>query len=385
MIDSVYLFFDVLVYGSSLLLSIFGWQRFLLSIDKHYTLKKSKRNIWIFFAAGFLSPLILIFIVYPIFEPFAGFLGLNQPNNTPKLNQFAKGILLTGPTEELTKFLVFFLISKILKTFHEPKDAMIQCATVALGFAVNENIYYANDYGAYNMALRSIFCISAHMVFSGIIGYFYGLLSFYRLSHNGIHPERLALLGILPAGFLHGFSIYMIFFNEYLSYIFDALSIVLAYRLYIHLQHLSPYRRYRAREAEKGIGEIHHSLSLHPKNSFLLKRMGLYHLPLRKYSEALGYLDKSIQINPKDKIARIYKAIAHIGNGEKEKGESQLLTHRDTIEKHHITLKKDIKEYITDPALKIDLMAKFTPEVKVSNEKSDGPAPIRKLKKKPND
>lgn len=380
--ESVLLFFDVVVYASSLLLSIFGWQRFLLFIDKHYFRKKSKRNTWIFFVAGFLSPYLLLYIVHPLYYPFAEFLGVNQGGVGFHLNEFATGILVTGPTEEFSKFLVFYLVARYFKTFHEPKDAMIQCATVALGFAVNENIIYANDYGAYNMAIRSLLCIAGHMIFTSIIGYFYGLLCYYRLSHRGIHPERLALLAILPAGFIHGMYNFIQIYGAYLSILAVLIGTLIVFRMYEHLVNASPYRRYLAKEANQGISEIKNSLSFHGKNSYLLKRLGLYHIPLKKYSEALVYLNQSIEINPRDKIARIDKAIAHFGNGEKDKGENQLQYHKQTLDKYHLTIGKDIKEYVKDPELKAVLLARVTPVEKVAPTKPEMPAPVRNVKKK---
>jgi RsiW-degrading membrane proteinase PrsW (M82 family) len=379
--ESLLLFLDVVVYASALIFSVFGWQRFLLTIDKHYYLKRSKRNIWIFFVAGLVSP-FPIHLMHPIWYIVASFLGVDQNGVGKGLSEFAYGIMVTGPMEELVKFSFFFAIAKIFKTFHEPKDAMLQCATVALGFSVTENIIYANDYGAYNMAYRSILCSVGHMVYTSIVGYFYGLLSYNKLSHRGIHPERLAFLAILPAAFLHGTYNFFTQYGLYYGIFVDLIGMVIVYRLYTHLLHLSPYRKFKRHEAKEGIETIKKSLRYHENNSFLLKRLGLFHFPLQKYSEALNILNDSLKHNPKDKITAVYKAVAYFGLGEKEKGEDQLRAHQPTIDKHHKSLKQDIKEYITDPALKAELMVRFEPTKKEPAPKAVEQISIRKQKKK---
>ncbi len=379
--DTIWLLLDVVVYATALILSVFGWQRFLLSADKHYHRKKAKRNTWIFFLAGMISPYSL-YLLHPIWYPLARILGVDQEGVGYWLNEFAYGIMVTGPTEELVKFLFFFVISKYLKTFHEPKDAMLQCATVALGFSVSENILYASDYGAYNMAYRSIMCSAGHMIFTSVVGYFYGLLSYHRLSYKGVHPERLAFLAILPAGFLHGIYNYSAQYGDYYGLLVDLIGGLIVYRMYLHLLHLSPYRKFKRHEAKEGIETIKRSLTYNAKNSFLLKRLGLFHFPLQKYGEALDIFNDSIKHNPKDKITAIYKGIAYFGLGEREKGEDQLIANQSTIDKHHKSLKQDIKDYITDPTLKAELIVRFEPTKKEPTKRPEAPISIRKLKKK---
>jgi RsiW-degrading membrane proteinase PrsW (M82 family) len=94
--------------------------------------------------------------------------------------------VVVGMLEEYVKFLVlrFADEEKILSV----SDALSFSIIVALGFAFVENIFYFRDFGVLNttsastfvvfLVLRSTISVVAHVCFSAILGYFYGVARF---------------------------------------------------------------------------------------------------------------------------------------------------------------------------------------------------------------
>jgi len=91
--------------------------------------------------------------------------------------------LIVGVIEEVTKFMAVKVSGSEINSIDESIEMFI---TVALGFAFVENIiYFYNimaDRGAENIlypfVFRSLFSTFAHMMFSGMLGYYYGLAHF---------------------------------------------------------------------------------------------------------------------------------------------------------------------------------------------------------------
>lgn len=97
-------------------------------------------------------------------------------------------LIFVGFFEELAKSGVVRIIGKTKIGIHTINDAVKYSILAGLGFAFTENIFYFyyiwQDGGfaglIFPMIFRSIFTVCAHMVFSGIYGYFYGIARFSR-------------------------------------------------------------------------------------------------------------------------------------------------------------------------------------------------------------
>lgn len=113
---------------------------------------------------------------------------------------------LLGPfafIEELTKFLIVYLIVKRSSYFDESVDAMIYMITAGLGFAAVENIL--NLIGAEAVfqifALRSIGATLLHALASGILGFYWA--------------RGYLISGIIMATLLHwGFNYFVLFYQN---------------------------------------------------------------------------------------------------------------------------------------------------------------------------
>lgn len=126
---------------------------------------------------------------------------------------------LFGFIEETLKFLAAYLVVRKSRYFDEPIDAMIYMITVALGFAMVENIAIMSNIEILSEAfgiitLRFVGATLLHALSSGLVGYYWakGLL--------GIGNWKLEIVkGIVFATLLHAIFNYLIMsFRETLVY-----------------------------------------------------------------------------------------------------------------------------------------------------------------------
>lgn len=115
--------------------------------------------------------------------------------------------------EELAKLLPFLLFARRHREFHGPMDGIVYAVAVALGFATVENALYATAYGGDILVYRAFTSTLAHVAFTGLWGYAFGLRArrvrgfaagvalhgAYDLLLSPGAPHLLALLALLPA------------------------------------------------------------------------------------------------------------------------------------------------------------------------------------------
>jgi RsiW-degrading membrane proteinase PrsW (M82 family) len=97
-------------------------------------------------------------------------------------------LIFVGVTEELAKSGVVRIIDKTRIGIQTVNDSVKYSILAGLGFAFIENIFYfffiwmADGFLGliFPMIFRSIFTVCAHMVFSGIFGYYYGISKFSK-------------------------------------------------------------------------------------------------------------------------------------------------------------------------------------------------------------
>ena len=112
-----------------------------------------------------------------------------------------------------------------LKDFNEPYDGILYSATIGLGFAFIENIFYVtgNLDMAREIAMSRMFtAIPAHAAFGVLMGYFVGLAKF-----DLKNKTRLVITGLIIATLTHCLYNYFIFINKYMIFTFIVLIIAL--------------------------------------------------------------------------------------------------------------------------------------------------------------
>ena len=208
-------------FNSGLFLSFFGifflysLILYLAAPRKTITLKEIYTSI----LAGVISTTILQFI-YAIF-----------PNQT--YDSFYEYMYIVAPREEISKFIMFLLVTKWIgkKRKIKPVGYMIISCAVALGFALEENMHYYLKYGEHVLDVRNVSAMPAHMFFGGVVGYWYavGKLNigkFGRRINLGqwFVKSRLAIystIGLFCASLLHGI------WNYSLSFYYKVLNMII--------------------------------------------------------------------------------------------------------------------------------------------------------------
>ncbi|MGN7178441.1 protease PrsW [Paenibacillus sp. FSL R5-0490] len=89
-------------------------------------------------------------------------------------SSFADAFLSSSMLEEFFKwFILFYTIYQHI-TFDEPYDGIVYGASVSLGFATAENIFYLIGLGVEHALGRALLPVSSHALFGVIMGYYIG-------------------------------------------------------------------------------------------------------------------------------------------------------------------------------------------------------------------
>jgi len=155
--------------------------------------KGRKTSRWPLLLAFFLGtltvlPLILLYNYLWVWFPALDVYHVIEQNVTDAHFAAIAALLVVGMLEELSKSGVVRIIGKSPIGIQTINDAVKYSILAGLGFAFTENVVYflnALSSGGVTQLLsllifRGIFTVCAHMVFSGIYGYFYGLSKFAR-------------------------------------------------------------------------------------------------------------------------------------------------------------------------------------------------------------
>jgi RsiW-degrading membrane proteinase PrsW (M82 family) len=126
------------------------------------------------------------------------------------------GFVVAAFTEELFKFLAFFIIIWRNRNFNELFDGIIYAVYISLGFAAIENILYVLGHGGGVGILRAFTAVPAHALFGITMGFYFGLARF-----NPEKVSRYLWLAILMPILLHGFYDFILMSeNGYLLLLF---------------------------------------------------------------------------------------------------------------------------------------------------------------------
>jgi RsiW-degrading membrane proteinase PrsW (M82 family) len=108
--------------------------------------------------------------------------------------------LLSGFLEEFLKWFILFYTVYQHVEFNERYDGIVYGASVSLGFATVENIFYLFAFGIHQAFLRALLPVSSHALFGVTMGYYLGKAKF---STRKARKQWILLSLILPA-VLHG-------------------------------------------------------------------------------------------------------------------------------------------------------------------------------------
>lgn len=146
--------------------------------------EKSKKIVAIVFALGCLTAPALLGLQY-LWDIFPEF-NLNAfiENNVQNQNtMFLLVFILFAAMEEIIKIFMVRVIDKKTLFITTINNAILYSIASALGFSFVENIYYLYQFWPSISSgelvsmyiFRSVFTACAHMIFSGVLGYYYGI------------------------------------------------------------------------------------------------------------------------------------------------------------------------------------------------------------------
>lgn len=148
---------------------------------------KGKKTLFAIFALGcFTAPALLgLQYLWDIFPQFN--LASFVENSIHSQNiMFLFTFILFGAMEEIIKMFVVIYVDKRTLLINKINDAILFSIASALGFSFIENIYYLYEFWpsisigdlTTMYIFRSFFTTCAHLIFSGIFGYYYGVSKF---------------------------------------------------------------------------------------------------------------------------------------------------------------------------------------------------------------
>ena len=171
--------------------------------------------------------------------------------------------------EEVTKWLLLFLITHRNKDFDHLFDGVVYAVFLSLGFAAAENVFYALRDGWGTFILRSITSVPGQMIFGVLMGYFYTMWHMYFIASK--EEKELAEAGeiamdrpfnsniwiilscVLPI-ILHGCYSFLHFFtSDIMTIVFYVFLIILYIFCFIGIYRLSSVDSSDKRIVEKMI------------------------------------------------------------------------------------------------------------------------------------
>ncbi len=284
-------------------LVLIAWGKYLNYLDAFTLDKKNDYKLfWLIIIGGIPSVVLTLLIQFRWEDILFSLTGFQSSTNP-----FVDNLLIVGPVEELSKFAVFIALTGIMKSIKEPRDGILQAASVALGFALVENILYAFTGGLVVLLVRSILAIIGHMTYAIIWGFTWGAYK-YTSWGGSKSPDRFYIIpSILFAAMFHGTYNTLLEYGHPFAAIFtDILTMGLFFLIYRYVRDNSPYKKYSLKEYKRAIPALKMGLNKYPKSYVLNKRMGVFNIYVRKYPEAEKYLRKAKKLNPQSPAAGFY-------------------------------------------------------------------------------
>lgn len=167
------------------LIATAGWFLLLLALDPNRRAKKTARALLECYLLGLGSVALA--------TALAG-----GPAAAGRLPGGELGFLRTGLVEEAAKFLVFFAITRTMRSPKEPLDGVLQAAAVALAFASEENLLYGVRFASVGVVLkRALIATTGHLSYAAIWGLFTACLRFSFLKGKARAGRRVLALDAL--------------------------------------------------------------------------------------------------------------------------------------------------------------------------------------------
>lgn len=287
------------------------------------------------FSGGILA-VITVFVIqwfwvyFPEFDPF---LYISENVSNPTL-YFAAIFVVVGILEELVKQGMLRYVDTKRVLIQTVNDSIRFSLAAALGFAFAENIVYFKTVMMVapiqeviiTFLFRSIFTAAAHMIFSGIFGYFFGIAKFsidiskhehwegkiylgvhligrlFKIPFAQAFKEYKILQGLLIAIILHAVFNYLLEMNMLLPVI---ALVLLGFTYLMYLLKRKAGNLILVTDISKKKGSTMNKKDL----DVVLELLGMW-FDQKKYVDVLHICERLQQRDPDNNVVKIFKAKA---------------------------------------------------------------------------
>ncbi len=219
--------------------------------------------------------------------------------------------------EEFSKFIVFLLLSRKLKSIKEPVDGVLQAGTVALAFTTAENFLYPCAYGLGVLPVRIALSTSGHLFYTAIWGNIYGAIAYESAGRKLKSEYRVIFAAVLPAAILHGLYNFMLNLDSFgAAILVDVAALVMAVAIYRFLRDRSPYNSIKGQTPRQAMAELTAALGYNPGSFLLNQRVALLHLYYRDFSKSLAHVRTCRKSRPASPYFQCLEAVVRILDGK---------------------------------------------------------------------
>lgn len=297
--------------------------------------KTKRRGIQVIIFMGSIFSVVPVFLLHyflNIFPQFDILSFLQSAIHDQNLN-YVLLFISVGIVEEIVKQALIRWVDRKFLLIHTINDSIRYSLVAALGFAFAENIFYiVNIYtqlGVQQLIVaylfRSIFTTTAHMLFSGIFGYYYGIAKFAiniveQEEWTGKHKKYPAFVArMLGMSKIHAYKQIMILKGLILAIILHALfnlllqfNLILPVVIYVvigfaFLQH----------KLSQKTGQLilvtnadNITSSMHKNDSdVVVELLGMW-FNNKKYVDVIHICQRLLERDPDNKVVQLFKAKA---------------------------------------------------------------------------
>lgn len=286
------------------------WMRILKRFDFSAAVKNSGNPIRGFFFAGLLS-VPTVFVLYVFVGPFI----LTLTSGSPLLYQ----IIHVGLIEEVSKFIIFYVAAVQTNSIKEPRDGILHAASVALAFAIIENILYS-FYGIEVLLVRSVLTVVGHMTYAAIWGYATGVILYTRKADSKEYGNSIIASALIIAAIFHGMYNFLLDIGHSGSALLTVLlNLLIALWSLSYLKKRSPYEKFPIEKYRSAIPQLEMALASNPRNFALNKRIGLHYIRAGSTEKARRHLRRASKTNRGELSSRFYLHLLDALTKEEEK------------------------------------------------------------------
>jgi len=297
--------------------------------------KSDKKMMALIFSGGILAVITVfaiqyIWMIVPEIDPFLWI----ESNISDPTYYYVGLFILVGIMEEIVKQMMLRYVDSRTVLIQTINDSIKFSLVAALGFAFAENIIYFKTVIAMEpiqevivtFLFRSIFTACAHMIFSGIFGYFFGIAKFsldvsrdkhwegkvylwvhlirkmFRIPYAQAFKEYKILQGLIIAIILHAIFDYTLQMNQVL------LAIILVVIGFAYLKYLLD-RKAGNLVLLTDISEKRTSSMAKKDTDVVLQLVGMW-FEQKKYVDVMHICERLLERDPDNNVVKLFKAKA---------------------------------------------------------------------------